>query len=144
MCTAYLTLKEVLFEQALTFQDSLEAANKQDHPSSDGTLHSYYHRELQEQLSQYHAEVLGWNGDSGVARPRELKFCSSMILASSLLRLHQAVAMAASIVTSVPCKSHSPPGLQGGGCRVGRSGGDPPPPEMALPPAKKGCCCKRQ
>ena len=81
---------------------------------------------------------------AGVARPRELKFCSSMILASSLLRLHQAVAMAASIVTSVPCKSHSPPGLQGGGCRVGRSGGDPPPPEMALPPAKKGCCCKRQ
>ena len=36
----YLTPKEELFKRARTFQDSLEAAYKQDHPSSDGTRHS--------------------------------------------------------------------------------------------------------
>ena len=66
--------EERAVERARTFQDSFEAAYKQELHTSDGTIHSNYRRELQWQLPQYYQEVLGWKGAIGVARPRELKF----------------------------------------------------------------------
>ena len=69
-----LSAKEDLFERAWTFQDSLKAGYKKDHPTSYGSLHSDYRRKLQVLLSKCYEEVLGCKGASGVATQRDLKF----------------------------------------------------------------------
>ena len=69
---------------------------------------------------------------------------SNFVGASSLLRLHSTVAMAAAIVTSRPSPARAPPppwrrrGLQGNASRVD------PRPQSALPPAKRSRGAKRQ
>ena len=73
------TPKEELTERAQTFKDSLQLEARSSHERRDPTFRiSDYRRELQEQLPQYYEEVLGWKGASGVARPTELKFRSSI------------------------------------------------------------------
>ena len=62
-------------------------------------------------LSQRYEEALGFKGASGRHSH------SNFVGASSLLRLHRAVTMAAVMVTSVPCKSH--PSQGGGGGSLG-------------------------
>ena len=58
-------------------------------------------------LSQYYEEVFGCKGANGVATPRPHGH-SNFVGASSLLRLHCAMAMAAAMVTSLLCESHPP------------------------------------
>ena len=62
LCAMYMTpnlsLKENLFERAQTFQDSIKAGYKTDHPKTDRTLHYDCRRELQVVLSQCYKEVL--------------------------------------------------------------------------------------
>ena len=98
LCATYMTpsRKEDLFEQAISFEDSLEACYKKDRPMSDWTPHPDYFRELQVLLSQNYKELLGCKGASAVAIPRS----SNFVGASSLLLLHQSVAIAAAMVTS--------------------------------------------
>ena len=85
--------------------ESLILAENADHPMIYETLHPDYCLELQVILSQYYEEVFGCKAASQVATPLPHRR-SNYIGASSLLRLHRTVAMAAVMVTSVPCESH--------------------------------------
>ena len=123
-----------------------------DHPTSlsYGTLHPDYCWELYCPSTTRRCLIAReqWSCDAnsqrvlqfrGVVTPRPNEY-SNFVRASSLLRQ---VAMAAAMVTSVPCKSDPPPerrrGMQG---RAPRR--RPAFSEAALPPAKRSRCAKRQ
>ena len=92
-------------------------------------------------LPQYHEEVFGCKGASGVAMPLP-HWHSNVIEALGLLHLHSTVVMAAAMVTSVPCESHPLPGRQKG--LQGRRRPPLLPSEAASPPVTRRSSSERQ
>ena len=126
---------------------SSEAGYKQDHCTSYGTRHPDYCQSLQMLLSKYYEEVLAhcWvareplgvelrQGSSNFFGASSLlRLHQAVAMAAAMERLHQAVAMAAAMVTSVPRDSLPPPGRRKeppARRRGGRCGGDPYPPTV--------------
>ena len=106
------TPNEDLFEQARIFHDSHEACYKKDHPTSYGTLHPDYARSCRCYCPS--TVTCGRVGLWSCWVGGKSQGSSNFVAASSLRRLHRAVAMSAAMVTSVPWESPSPPGLRRG------------------------------
>ena len=68
----YQTPKDELFQQATSFQESLEEELKIHYATNDINRHPDYRAELQSLLSTYYKELLGIAGASGVKAPRPL------------------------------------------------------------------------
>ena len=76
--TSSFVLQSMMFEQARSFQGTLEELYVEKHPTADRTIHPDHRRDLQTLLSQYHEELLSLKEASGVAKTRELKFRKSI------------------------------------------------------------------